>query len=140
MVRRSTRLAACVALVVAGLVAPAHAKPKGLRSEGCVAIGTHSVAVSGVRPWDCRFIATGSGTYVAATSNPFVISVSIDDGFHWRDIVRRASRGAPTQGRYHVNAGDLVAVSISCWDYTLNTWCKDAIGGRYGSITAYSDL
>lgn len=140
MHRRLPRLAACVALVAAGSLVPAHAGPKDLRSEGCIALGTHSIAVSSIRPWDCRFTATGSATYVAATTNPFVISISRDDGRTWTDVVRRASIGAPTQGVVPSLPGDLVAVSISCWDYTINTWCRDAIGGRYGMLAVHSRL
>lgn len=140
MVRRGLRLAACAALLAAGVVAPARATPKDIRNEGCLAIGTHQQPVLSIRPWDCYYVATGPGTYVAATTNPFVISISKDDGVTWVDKVRFPVAGTPKQGIVPSVSGDLVSVSISCWDYTAMRACTDAIGGRYGTVFAHSAL
>ena len=140
MVRRGLRLAACAVLLAAGAVVPARANPKDLRNEGCLAIGTHQQPVLSIRPWDCYYVATGRGTYVAATTNPFVISISKDDGATWVDKIRRPVPGPPMEGIVPSISGDLVSVSISCWDYTFMRPCADAIGGRYGTVFAHSAL
>lgn len=139
MAHLATRIAACVALVAA-LAPPALGDPKKLRSEGCLAVGSHSIAPMGIRPYDCTFIATGPSYYVASTTNPFVISIWDKKIQRYVDVVRRSSAGAPSAGIVETKSGDQVAVSISCWDYTANTWCKDAIGGRYGVIAIHSRL
>lgn len=139
MTSRVLRIGLALALA-ASLSPDAQAEPKKLRSEGCIAIGTHSVAVSSIRPWDCYYIATGPSYYAASTTNPFVISIWNEKLQRYEDVVRRAAPGPFTAGMVRTKPGDRVAVSISCWDYTSNTWCKDAIGGRYGTIGIHSQL
>lgn len=143
MARRAFRPAALAALLAVGLVAPVHAGPKDLRNEGCLAVGTHtaiSTPAGSFQPHACHFVATGPVTYVASTSNPFVISYTRDDGDTWRDIFRRAVPGPPVQGTFSTLPGDFVTVSVSCWDYTRMTPCLDAIGGRYGAVFVHSRL
>lgn len=139
MVRRALRPAVLAALLAVGLAAPAHAGPKDLRNEGCIAVGTH-MALGSVRPHDCFFVATGPVTYVASTTNPFAISFTRDNGQTWHDIARRAVAGPPTQGSFNTLPGDYVTVSVSCWDYTRSAPCRDAFGGRYGMIVVHSRL
>lgn len=144
MTRRALPGVALVAILAAGWAVPVHAKPHGegknLRNEGCIAVGTHQIAFPGMRPWDCYFTATGPSAFVATTPGAFVISVSKDDGMTWKDVVRRASAGPPTVGMVPTAPGDLVGVSISCWDYTSGSYCRDAFGGRFGIVAVHSRL
>lgn len=138
------RVTVLAAILAAGMALPVRADPvdrgKDLRSEGCVAIGTHQIAAGGFRPWDCRFTATGPAAFIADTPGPFVISISKDEGRTWNDVIRRTTVGPPTAGQVPSVTGDLVAISISCWDYTTGSYCLDGIGGRYGVVAAHSRL
>lgn len=132
---------ALIALTVlaAGMLASPSARAD---SEGCIAVGTHGPlpAGPGYSPWSCSFTATGPITFVAATTNPFVISISRDGGPQ-TDLVRRPIMGPPTTGRIDTWPGDHVFVSISCFNYAEQKPCVDyGIGGRYGVVAAQSDI
>lgn len=144
MARRARPVAALAAILAAGLMAPAHGGPlaagKEIRNEGCIAMGTHQAYHSTMRPWDCQFVATGEATYVAATPGAYVISISRDNGKTWLEVAKRAAAGPPQSGIIPSRIGDLVSVSISCWDYTRGAYCRDAVGGRYGVVAVHSRL
>jgi hypothetical protein len=146
---RWNRAAAGVLTLALGALAPGigQADPrvqriyeKVIRSEGCIAVGTHAVSFSTMRPWDCYYRATGPSVFVAATTNPFVISVSRNNGKTWTDLYRRATTGPPTAGDVTTKPGDLVSVSVSCWDYARSRGCTDLVGGRHGVVTAHSEI
>lgn len=147
MRRRRNRVAASLLLAAAisvlpgtGFSSPEHDR-KFLQSEGCVALGTHSVSYSTVRPWDCYFRATGPSMFVAATTNPYVINVSRDNGKTWIEIARRSVPGPPTAGFLATRTGDRVGVSLSCWDYAAARPCgASAAGGRFGTIVVHSEI
>lgn len=135
-------LAGGLAVPRVGLADPEQRRPwdKVIKSEGCLALGTHSISHSTVRPWDCYYRATGPSMFVASTTNPFAITVSRNDGKKWVDLTRRSGVGPPTSGFLPTRAGDLVSVSISCWDYTTMRGCSSIIGGRHGTIVAHSEI
>ncbi|MFP5225846.1 MAG: hypothetical protein ACLGH3_09905 [Actinomycetota bacterium] len=146
---RWNRAVAGVVTLALGVLAPGigRADPgieriyeKVVRSEGCVAVGTHAVSFSTIRPWDCYYRATGPSVFAAATTNPFVISVSRNNGKTWTDLYKRATPGAFTAGTVATKPGDLVSVSISCWDYVRARSCSDLIGGRHGVLTVHSEI
>ena len=130
-------LLAIAGVVLAMLVVPStgHAAP-----EGCIALGTQNVQPNNQRPWDCYFKATGESYFAADTTNPYVISVSRDGGATWIDLVRRGTIGTPAAGRLLTQPGDLVGVSITCYDYTRARHCgsSDLTGGRFGVVVVHS--
>lgn len=117
-------------------------RPKFIPSEGCIALGTHIVQAGSIRPWDCTYRATGPSVYVAATGNPFVIAASRDNGKTWIVLERRSRLGPPTSGTVKTKGGDLVSVSITCWNAVTSGPCgRDAdLGGRDGMIVANSEI
>ncbi|MFA5891551.1 MAG: hypothetical protein WDA27_11480 [Actinomycetota bacterium] len=138
--KRSAAASVLLAITVAASIAVVPGTAAADFDDGCVAVGTHG-PIASIRPHDCYYTASGPGFYVAATTNPFVISVSRDGGQTWADIVRRPVQGEPTNGSLPTRPGDRVGVSVSCWSYTGSWPCtSEQFGGRYGVVWAQSDI
>lgn len=125
---------ASLALVLALVPALGAAVP-----DGCIAVGAQT-EIGGHRSWDCFFTATGPSYYSANTPNPYVIAISKDGGATWNEVVHPGRPGAPRTGVIRSQQGDLVSVSITCWDFVTSRPCGGRLGagGRFGTVIVNS--
>ena len=100
--------------LLAVVTVAAFAVPSGAHavSHGCTAAGANQ----NTGPLACEYRATGSGWFTAATSWPYQISASSNGGSSWRILVDEQRFGRPASGELRTLNGDLVRVSIGCWN------------------------
>lgn len=132
-------------LILAVVTVAAFAVPSGAHavSAGCTTAGVNQ----NTGPLSCEYRATGPGAYVAATGWPYQIAASGDRGASWRILVEEPRFGYPSSGELRTAAGDLVRISIGCWNdgrsclgycppgplHAVNCYYE---GSRAGAVTA----